>query len=101
MFNQYNPQRFRIVNGRRVGTVPVGEVIYLQDVQPLRGFVGQVACREPWIVEAWLPRFVSCAGRYMAGGGHLAVVRSLRDGRRLEVADWLLLLAVDAGLVKS
>jgi hypothetical protein len=100
VLNQYNSQRFRNVNGRRVGTVPVGEIVYIQDARPLRGFTGPVVCRNPWIVEAWLPRFVDCTGRY-ASGGHLAVVRSLRNGRREVVADWLLLMAVDENLVKA
>jgi hypothetical protein len=34
-------------------------------------------------------------------GGHLAIVRSLRDGRRQLVADWILLACVDAGLERQ
>jgi hypothetical protein len=28
---QYHSQRFRYHNGRRVGTVPVGAIVYIQD----------------------------------------------------------------------
>ena len=35
-------------------------------------------------------------------GGHLAQVRSLRDGRRVQIfADWILLRCVDAGLERT
>jgi hypothetical protein len=35
--------------------------------------------------------------KYIAGG-HLVTVRSLRDGRRQQVADWLILCAIDNDL---
>ena len=92
MINQYHPQRHRIVNGRAIGTIAVGEIIYIgdrpTDQRRLR------ACN-PWIVQAWLPRYVACAGKYVARGGHLAVVKSLRDGRTTLVSDWLLLASSD------
>lgn len=104
---QYHPQRFRCLpDGRRVGTIRVGDILYIQDrVHPF-SFPRHPACREPWRVEAWIPREVirwdPVARRYKTvrcSGGHLALVRSLRDSRRTEqVADWLLLACADAGL---
>lgn len=42
MLAQYNAPRFRIdARGRRLGTIPVGTITYLQDR------------RDPWIVECW------------------------------------------------
>lgn len=60
------------------------------------------------MVEAWLPRDYTKwdrASRAFRGvrirGGHLAVVRSLRDRTRVKtVADWILLACLDAGLEK-
>lgn len=106
MIHQYHAQRFRRTGprGTPVGTVPVGAIVYLQDgVRPFgvsRHFTPVL--RNPWRVEAWLNRqYHPCVpGRrvtYMAGG-HLAVVRSLRDGRVQTVADWLLLRSIDMGL---
>lgn len=112
MLNQYNAQRFRykpLPSGRtvRVGTVPVGTVVYLQDgINPLSSFPHWPVCRNPWIVEAWTNReyFPCVAGRpstlFMLGG-HLAIVRSLRDSRTVKVADWLLLRCVEAGLERN
>ena len=127
MFRQYYAQRFRSMfpriprkvgrtilyepdpRDRRVGTIPVGTILYIQDgVRPLHGLTRYVICREPWIVEAWLPRdYSKCDGatrKFKAvriAGGHLAVVRSLRDRRRVQtVADWILLACLDAGLEK-
>jgi hypothetical protein len=109
MIHQYGAQRFYVDAGTRqhIGTIPTGTIVYIQDnVGPFR-FPSRVVCREPWIVEAWIPRAtvrydgtlqtfttVRCAG------GHLAQVRSLRTGRRTEVADWILLACIDAGLEK-
>jgi hypothetical protein len=94
---------------RRIGTIAVGTIIYIQDcINPLRGFTKEVVCREPWIVEAWIPREYSKwdgpSRKFQAvrvSGGHLARVRSLRDSRRVQlVADWILLSCIDAGLEK-
>jgi len=94
---------------RRIGTIPVGTILYIQDgVRPFHGLTREIVCREPWIVEAWLPREYArkspSTGRFeitCVAGGHLALVRSLRDRRRVKkVADWILLACLDAGLEK-
>lgn len=106
---QYHSQRFRNRNGRRVGTVPVGEIIYIQDgASPMR-FPERVVMREPWQVEAWIPRETTyrdpATGTHSmkrCAGGHLAVARSLRDRRKTRiVTDWLLLACVDRGLCRA
>ena len=127
MFRQYYAQRFRSMyppiakvvrrktvyyadpRDRQIGTIPVGTILYIQDgVSPLKGLTRDVVQREPWIVEAWLPReYAKWDGASRTfrtvkiRGGHLAVVRSLRDRRRRKtVADWILLACLDAGLEK-
>jgi hypothetical protein len=110
MLNQYGAQRtVRGPAGRRIGTIPVGTIVYIQDgVRPMGGFDRhhRIVRREPWQVEAWIPRaytqYVS-PGHFRTvrmAGGHLAQVRSLRTGRRAEVSDWILLACIDAGLEK-
>ena len=128
MFRQYYAQRFRSMyppitkivrrktvyyadpRDRQIGTIPVGTILYIQDgISLFKGLTRDVIQREPWIVEAWLPREyakwdgVSRTFRTVRIlGGHLAVVRSLRNCRRRKtVADWILLACVDAGLEKS
>ena len=111
MLHQYGAQRFyQRLDGRRIGTIPVGTIVYIQDgVRPLGGFDRhhQIVCRDPWQVEAWVPREYTkwdCKTRQYStvriAGGHLAQVRSLRTGRRQTVADWILLACIDAGLEK-
>ena len=127
MFRQYYAQRFRSMyppiakivrrktayyadpRDRQIGTIPVGTILYIQDgVSPLKGLTRDVVQREPWIVEAWLPREYAKWDRasrtlrtVRIRGGHLALVRSLRDRRRRKtVADWILLACLDAGLEK-
>ena len=127
MFRQYYAQRFQSMyppiaktvrcktvyytdpRDRRIGTIPVGTILYIQDgVSPLKGLTRDVVQREPWIVEAWLPRdYAKWDGTSRTfrtvriRGGHLAVVRSLRGYRRRKtVADWILLACLDAGLEK-
>ena len=59
-------------------------------------------------MEAWIPRDYAkwdestrTFRNVQIRGGHLAVVRSLRDRRRVQtVADWILLACLDAGLEK-
>lgn len=107
MEHQYHASRFRYLSdGRTVGTIRVGDILYIQDgVRPF-SFPSHVVRREPWRVEAWIPREAISwdirSRRYKTvrcAGGHLAVVRSLRDSRRVaRVADWLLVACVDADL---
>ena len=94
---------------KRIGTIPVGTILYIQDgVRPLHGLTRQIVRREPWIVEAWLPReyakWDQSTRRFKmmrVAGGHLAMVRSLRDRNRVQsVADWILLACIDSGLEK-
>lgn len=127
MFHQYYAQRFRSlypaqprkVRGRTVyerdprdryiGTIGVGTILYIQDgIRPLRGFSRPFVRREPWMVEAWLPREYAKwnpASRSFTStriaGGHLAKVRSLRNRNHVTtVADWILMACMDAGLEK-
>jgi len=102
---QYNAPRFRYRNGRHVGTVNVGEIIYIQkNLTPFR-FTESAQLREPWSVEAWIPRENTYrdpkTGQHAlkrCAGGHLALVRSLRDRRKTQlVADWILLACIDHG----
>jgi hypothetical protein len=124
MFRQYYADRFRSMyppvpkkvgrktvyykdpRDRQIGTIPIGTILYIQDgINPLKGFTAPIVCREPWIVEAWIPRNYAqwdAATRRFRNvrirGGHLAVVRSLRSQRTTTVADWILLACADAGL---
>lgn len=92
MIHQWNPQRFRYrQDGRRIGTIETGTIVYIQDgIRPFGQdrHWGPVR-RNPWIVEAWQNRDGDDIHGVRAGG-HLAVVRSLRDGRRATVADWII-----------
>lgn len=106
MIRQYNPQRYRqLADGRRVGTIDVGTIAYIQD---RLGRYDRPVCRNPWIVLAWIPRELGAAtrdssGRYVnrfCAGGHLAIIKSLRDGRVQRVADHYLLAADDLGLTR-
>jgi hypothetical protein len=98
MMRQYYAKRFRAGSPKRIGTIPVGTIVYIQDgIRPLSGFCERPICRNPWIVESWHPQ--TQFGRAMAGG-HLATVRSLRDGHRRQIADWILSSCIDAGLEK-
>lgn len=101
MTNQYYAQRAKGgCNPHRIGTIAVGTILYIQD--RYHRWVAPV-CRNPWIVEAWLPREYSEIGRpnTFCRGGHLAVVRSLRNGERKIVGDCHLLAAVEAGLERN
>lgn len=127
MIHQYHARRFRSLyppqprkvgrrivyerdpRDRNIGTIAVGTILYLQDgIRPLSGFSRPVVSRDPWMVEAWLPREYAkwdAASRSFKSswiaGGHFAVVRSLRNRNRVQtVADWILLACMDAGLEK-
>jgi hypothetical protein len=109
MERQYYAQRFRLLPNRKpVGTINVGDILYIQDgIRPF-SFPAETARREPWRVEAWIPREATtrdpATRRYKSmrcAGGHLALVRSLRDSRRTAfVADWILLACADRSLVR-
>lgn len=115
MIRQYFAPRYRTVQllysgrvvAKQVGTIPVGTILYIQDqVRPLQPLASRLR-REPWMVEAWIPRDYErlVNGKWQTfriAGGHLARVRSLRDRRRVRwVADWILLQCLDAGLEKA
>jgi hypothetical protein len=111
MLYQYHAQRFRrLQDGRAVGTVSVGDILYLQNAATpflaRRAMPMPPVRRNPWRVEAWLNRTYpkrTADGTFVEmkrAGGHLAQVRSLRDGRTIVVSDWLLLQAADAGLCR-
>jgi hypothetical protein len=106
---QYYAQRFHYLpDGRRVGTLRVGEIIYVQDDARPFSFPKKITHREPWRLEAWIPReraiWDPATKRFTlrrCAGGHLALMRSLRDSRRTRsVADWILLGCVEAGLTR-
>lgn len=115
MLRQYHPPRGRYVTlcGANIsktvmaGSIGVGAIIYIQDARASRHDDPQH--REPWIVEAWLPRVIGASrrgrdGRYestYAAGGHLASIRSLRTGRRSVATDHMLRWCDDNGWTKD
>lgn len=110
---QYGAQRRQGgTNPLGVGVVAVGTVYYLQDTGWLSAqYAGPPTCREPWQVEAFTNGFLHAARRnpgtgrwedaYRSGRSDMAVVRSLRDGRRRTVTVRLLVLHDDLGLTKG
>ena len=110
MLRQYHaPRRQGGDNPLGVGTVVLGAVFYLQDDGHWRArFRGGAICRAPWIVEAFLngqyhaarcdPDTGHWLSVYVANRTDLALVRSLRDGRRRTVAIRVLQLHEDEGL---
>jgi hypothetical protein len=110
MIRQYYTQRCRGGdNPLRVGVIPSGAIFYIQEHGWWSDrYRGAPICRNPWIVESFL-NGVLCAARrnrdtgrwedvYTAGRSDLAIVRSLRDGRRREVSVRILILHEDEGL---
>jgi hypothetical protein len=98
MLRQYHAPRFAGGNNpHRIGTVPIGSIVYLQDGCRPFSFPSITRCVNPWIIESWHNREY-CTGA-VGAGGHLATVRSLRDGRRKQVADWILRAHDDAGFL--
>lgn len=110
MIRQYYAQRCcGGDNPLRVGVIPTGAIFYLQDEGWWRArFRGAPVCRNPWIVESFL-NGVLCAARrnrdtgrwedvFMSGRSDMAVVRSLGDGQRRQVAVRTLLIHEDEGL---
>lgn len=109
MERQYYPQRFRYLpNGRMIGTISVGEIFYIPDNLRAIGAPALTKPKEPWRVEAWIPREATTwdprnrrFGSTRCAGGHLALIRSLRNSRQTrQIADWILLACSDAGLTK-
>ena len=87
----------------RVGVIPVGTIVWLQDnIRPFRGIEYPVR-RDPWILTAWMNReYYPCVAgappvEYLSGG-HLAIMKSLRNGREHQVSDWIIEKCIDAGL---
>ena len=96
-------------NPLRVGTIAVGAIYYLQDDHWWRDrYRGSPQCRDPWIVEAFLNGLLGAARRdpatghwlslYIAGRSDMAIVRSLRTGRRRDIAVRVLQAHDDASL---
>lgn len=88
MLRQYRPGRFRYLDTPRgklqVGTIDVGTIIRPHN------------CRNNVQVLGWIPRDYATytRGQFSAKrivGGHLALVRDMRNGRTFELSDvWLL-----------
>ena len=109
MLRQYHAQRRQGGdNPLGVGTVALGSIFYLQDDGYWRARFGRTAvCRTPWIVESFLNGQYHAARRdpstghwlsvYVGNRTDLAVLRSLRDGRRQTVAIRILQLHEDEG----
>lgn len=113
MMRQYGASRWQGGdNPLRVGTVAVGTVFYIQDWSFFHARHGEAAvCRNPWMVEAFLNGTVGASRRnrdtglwestYRSGRSDMAVVRSLRDGRRQHVAVRVLALHEELGLARG
>jgi hypothetical protein len=114
MIRQYGAQRSRGGdNPLRVGIIAVGSIYYLQDEGFFRDrYGGRAVCRTPWIVEAFLNGTMGAARRhsetglwedvYLSGRSDMALVRSLRDRRRVQqVAVRTLSLHDELGLWKQ
>jgi hypothetical protein len=96
-------------NPNGVGVISIGSIYYLQDDHYWRDrYRGRPTCRNPWIVEAFLNGTLCAARRnptsgkwescFISGRSDMAVVRSLRDGRRDTVAVRTLILHDDHSL---
>ena len=113
MIRQYFAQRFQGgANPLRVGVVATGSIFYLQDEGFFRDRHGGTAvCRTPWIVEGFLNGQCHAARRdpatgrwldtFLSGRSDMAVLRSLRDSRRQQVAVRILQLHDDLELSKE
>lgn len=112
MIRQYHASRSRGgPNPLRVGVIAIGSIYYLQDEVFYRDRYGAAAvCQTPWIVEAFLNGTLAAArrnpttgrweDRVISGRSDMAVVRSLRDGRRQTVSVRTLIIHDDEGLSK-
>lgn len=100
MIRQYHAPRHRR-EPHNPGTVPIGTIIYLQDRMDTPSF------REPWIIEAWLPRRIEAYKQDASGRWTLpcftattmttARARSLRTNRIVTVEHHRIIACVDAG----
>lgn len=98
---QPGPCRFRLRNGHRVGTVPVGTIVWPNPVYPLHGFRrGTPNTRNPHIVMAYQPVASSYDGLVRTTYAATFVCRSLRDGSTLYMTEWAMLAHDDAGLTR-
>jgi hypothetical protein len=110
MIQQYFAQRCRGgYNPRRTDVIPAGALFYVQDDAWWRDhYRGRPACREPWIVEAFLNGTIGAGRRNretglwesvsISGRSDTAVIRSLRSNRRREILVRTLILHDDEGL---
>ncbi|MDE1905786.1 MAG: hypothetical protein KGH75_04980 [Rhodospirillales bacterium] len=110
MNRQYYAQRCQGGdNPLRVGVIPVGAIFDVQDESWWRDrFRGRPLCHEPWIVECFLNGQIGAARRdpqtgrwmnvYAARRSDMAIIRSLRTGRRRQIAIRTLILHEDEGL---
>ena len=94
------------------GVIAVGSLYFLQDEGYFRDrHGGRVVCKAPWQVEAFLNGMMHASRRdsatghwestFVSGRSDMAVVRSLRDGRRRTIAVRLLILHDELGLTKG
>src|SRR4051812_44603928 len=98
-------------NPLRVGVIPVGAIFYLQNDSWWRDrYRGHAVCRDPWIVDGFLNGPMSASRRnhdtglwestYRAARSDMALVRSLRDGRRRSIPVRTLQLHEEFGLAQ-
>jgi hypothetical protein len=113
MLRQYYAQRARGGhNPLRVGVIPVGAILYLQPEWWWRDrYRRDPNTRDPWMVDAFLNGTMGASRRnrdtgvwesaYRSGRSDMAVVRSLRDGRRQVIAVRILQLHEELGLAQQ
>ena len=113
MMRQYGASPHRGgTNPLGVGVIAVGALYFLQDESYFRDrHGGRAVCKAPWQVEAFLNGMMHASRRncdtgqwestYVSGRSDMAVVRSLRDGRRRTIAVRLLILHDELGLTKG
>ena len=98
MIRQYHAHRRQGgANPLGIGVVAAGTIVYLQDEGWWRDRDrGRPACRNPWIVTAFLNGICAAARRnrdtglwedvHVSRRSDMAIVRSLRDGRQRLIA---------------
>lgn len=110
MIRQYFAHRRRGgCNPLGIGVISVGAVFYIQDEGWWRvRYRGAPICRNPCMVEGFFNGILAAVRRnprtglwqnaYLAGRSDMALVRSLRDGRRTRIAVRILILHEEHGL---